>query len=173
MRLVNTARNLINIARDPFRPKWEHSDSIIRYITVEGLTDPNILEGIVIGYKKDKDANVRRAAVKNKNLTNQAVLAEVALNDECEYVREAAVKKLIDPDVLESIVIGDKKDKNANVRRAAVENENLTNQAVLAEVALNDESEYVREAAAERLSDLYVSEKKSYPQKFKLSLLKH
>ncbi|MCK5554735.1 MAG: hypothetical protein KAI76_00715, partial [Alphaproteobacteria bacterium] len=80
MRLVNTARNLINIARDPFRPKWEHSDSIIRYITVEGLTDPNILEGIVIGYKKDKDANVRRAAVKNKNLTNQVVLAEVALN---------------------------------------------------------------------------------------------
>ena len=101
MRLVNTARNLINIARDPFRPKWEHSDSIIRYITVEGLTDPNILEGIVIGYKKDKDANVRKAAVKNKNFTNQAVLAEVALNDESKYVRKAAAERLSDLGVSE------------------------------------------------------------------------
>ena len=101
MRLVNTIRKLINITRDPFRPKLEHSDSIIRYITVEGLTDPNILKGVVIGYKKDKDANVRKAAVKNKNFTNQAVLAEVALNDESKCVREAAAERLSDLGVSE------------------------------------------------------------------------
>ena len=101
MRLVNTIRKLINITRDPFRPKLEHSDSIIRYITVEGLTDPNILKGVVIGYKKDKDANVRKAAVKNKNFTNQAILAEVALNDESKYVREAAAERLSDLGVSE------------------------------------------------------------------------
>ena len=49
---------------------------------------------------------VREAAV--KNLTDQALLAEIAKNDRDKWVREAAMKKIIDQDLLAEIDRNDK-----------------------------------------------------------------
>ena len=47
---------------------------------------------------KSKDPNVRKAAV--QKLTDQSVLAKIAMEDKDESVREAAVQKVTDPTIL-------------------------------------------------------------------------
>jgi hypothetical protein len=58
---------------------------------------------------------VRRYAVENPNLTDQALLADIAKNDKSNDVREAAVAKLNDQALLADIA---KHDKDEDVREA-------------------------------------------------------
>jgi hypothetical protein len=88
-----------------------------------------------------------RAAAAGK-LTDQAVLAQVALEDESWPVRAAAAGKLTDQAVLGKLAM---KDKDGEVRRTAVEH--LTDQAVLAQVALETKDGDVRAAALWKLAD--------------------
>lgn len=96
---------------------------------------------------------IRAAAVKNPNLTDQAVLAEIARKDRDEWVRRDAAEKLTDQAVLTEIV---RDDGSEWVRCAAAEK--LTDQGVLTEIALKDKDYDVRRAAAEKLTDQAVLE---------------
>jgi hypothetical protein len=95
---------------------------------------------------ESEDISVRTAAV--ERLTDQAVLAKVAIGDKDEYVRRAAVERLTDQAVLAKVAI---EDKDENVRETAVRK--ITDQALLTRVAIGDKDEYVRRAAVERLTD--------------------
>jgi len=117
-------------------------------------------------YAKDDDA--RREAV--RALTNQALLADIAKNDEDVHVREAAISKLITPD---QILLAEAAKKHL-MASAAVEKltdqallaevaksygnasdavKKLTDQALLAEVAKNASNTHVGKAAVGKLSD--------------------
>lgn len=90
-------------------------------IVVAGLA----LNFLIIGCKPKIDsvhASERLRAVQSPNFLDQSKLAKVALEDEKDFVREAAVTK-------------------------------LTNQKILAKVAIEDNSEVVREAAMESITD--------------------
>jgi len=82
--------------------------------------------------KKDSVWRVRQAAV--KKLTDQNVLAEVAKNDSDGDVRQAAVEKLTDRNVLAEVA---KNDSDWRVRKTAFEQLGDRKNA-LAEVAKND-----------------------------------
>ena len=83
------------------------------------------------------------------------VLRRIALEDEDEDVREAAVKKLNDQDLLANIAI---KDEGKYVRRAAVKK--LNDQDLLVKISFDDKHGVVRKAAVERLDVLRSSGKK-------------
>ncbi len=119
-----------------------------------------------------KDPEVRRQAV--GFLTDEAALAEIALEDPDETVREEAVGRLDDQKLLARIAEKDKDDgvrltatvgltdqkalerlarraRTAEVRETAVSK--VTRQAVIAEVARDDSDPDVRFAAVKKLSD--------------------
>jgi len=106
----------------------------------------------VLGGIQVEDSGFREAAV--EKLTDQALLAEVAVESESQPVRYAAVKKLKDQTVLAKVAM---QDEDPFVRNSAVEK--LTDQAVLAEVArlakLTDEntSPVVRANAISKLKN--------------------
>jgi len=83
------------------------------------------------------------------NLTDQALLAKVAIEDKEPDVRRAAVDKLTDQALLAKMAI---EDKEPYVRRTAVEK--LTDQVVLAKVAFEDKDDWVRKAANVRIDEL-------------------
>src|ERR1017187_5032385 len=85
---------------------------------------------------KHSNPNVRLDAV--KALSNQAVLAEIAKNDEYGSVRCAALKRITDQGVAAEIA---RNDKTWTIREAAVEY--VTDQCVLADVANKDNVERV------------------------------
>ena len=110
-----------------------------------------------------------------KNLTDQALLAKLALEDKELAVRLMAVERLVDEHVLSKLRIDNwmekdvrgpavgrldeqavfakvaTEDKYWGVRRAAVER--LDNQAVLGKVAAEDEELDVRLTAVRKLTD--------------------
>ena len=106
------------------------------------LTDQALLAGIA---KSDKHWRVRKAAV--RNLTDQSAIVDVAKADSEGSVRQTAVGRLTNQAVLADIV---KMDPDASVREAAIRNPNLTDQAVLVDVA-RDDSLLVRVSVAKRL----------------------
>ena len=79
------------------------------------------------------DPYLRAKAV--KKLTDQTVLAKVAMEDEHDWVRRTAVEKLTDPLLLARIAV---EDEDYLVRGTAVGNQNLTDQSLLAEIAGKD-----------------------------------
>jgi hypothetical protein len=83
-----------------------------------------------------------------KNLTDQAVLARMAIEDKDESVRVAAFAKLTDQAALAKIAIEDK-DESARVAAFA----KLTDQAVLAKMAIENDDKSVRIAAIAKLTD--------------------
>ena len=97
---------------------------------------------------EDKDWLIREAAVKNSNLTNQSVIASLAVKDENVAVRFAAVDKLTDQSLLDKIAV---EDKSWEVRSAAVRH--LTNQTVLEKVAVEEENKYIRRSATEKMTN--------------------
>jgi hypothetical protein len=96
--------------------------------------------------RNDADSFVRRAALENRHLTDQDVLAHVARNDRDRSVRTIAVNKLTDSTALARVATT---DQDAEVRRAAVLNSNLTDQEVLARVAKTDSETRVRSDAVQ------------------------
>ena len=75
---------------DLFRPRWKHSDPAIRIEAVKSLTPEDLVElGHVV--KRDKDARVRRLAL--KKISEPALLEEVAEHDPDESLRRDAADK--------------------------------------------------------------------------------
>jgi phosphosulfolactate synthase (CoM biosynthesis protein A) len=89
---------------------------------------------------------VRLAAV--RNLTDQALLAKVAIGDEVWTIWKAAVEKLTDQAALAKVAV---EAGDPHVREAAVEK--LTDQVALAKVAVEAKDSSVRWIAVERLTD--------------------
>jgi hypothetical protein len=79
-------------------------------------------------------------------LTDQAVLAKIAVQDKVRDVRLAAVKKLTDQAVLAKFAL-----EELDIGRAAVGK--LTDQALLAKIAVEGKYDEAREAAVEKLTD--------------------
>ena len=74
---------------DLFKPKWKHSESIVRQEAVKKITNQKILAEIS---KNEAESFVRKEAV--KKITDQKILAKIAKNDAESFVREEAVEKL-------------------------------------------------------------------------------
>ena len=99
-----------------------------------------------------RDKYVRSAAV--RKLTDQTLLAKIAVSDQAPEVRCAAAEKLEDQTLLTDIIISESNREvrqtgirklfghDTAVRRAAVDQ--LTNQALLAKVAVDDWDEVMR-----------------------------
>ena len=112
------------------------------------LANAKDIEGLI-----DKCARGDRKACEKlkaavEKLTDQALLAKIAVEDTNADVRYLAVKKLTDQAVLAKIAV---KDREPYVRRAAVQN--LTDQAALAKVAVEDKEWRIRDSAVEKLTD--------------------
>jgi len=118
-----------------------------------------------------------------EKLNDPEVLAEVARNDEYHTVREAAVAKLLDPMVLTEIIQVEKDQAvrrraltmliarvptitdpvllafiaqavdEPEIHRVAVENPNLVDQVILADLARTAKDWYVRSLVVEKLND--------------------
>ena len=82
------------------------------------------------------------------NLSDQAVLAEVAKNDPNANIRRKAVKKLKDQAALGEVAQNDKK---TDIRILALRR--LTDQAAIGEVAKNDKKTDLRRMAIKKLTD--------------------
>ena len=89
-----------NQVRELANRQWDKDgqsrESIIRW----GIRDPTVLQHAAL---QDLDPTVRLAAVENKALTDQETLSQVAQLDSDEQVQIAAIVKLEDIGVLQSI----------------------------------------------------------------------
>ena len=94
----------------------------------------------------DKDSSVRGTAV--EKLNDQALLVGIALKDDSGSVRMSAVRNLTDQTLLARIA---ETDRDANVRLNGVLK--LTDQTLLAKIAIKDPKNVVRYAAIEKLTD--------------------
>jgi hypothetical protein len=99
-----------------------------------------------VALDKDNYFDVREEAT--RRLTDQALLAKIAVEDEDSRVRTAAVEKVTDQAVLAKIAT---EDGNRDVRQVAVNK--LTDQAVLAKIALDEKEGFVQAAAVKKLTD--------------------
>ena len=114
-------------------------DSYVRHAAVWKLTDQTVLAKIA---REDTDADVRRAAA--EKLTDQTLLAKIAREDEVTNVRRVAAEKLTDQALL------------ANKMGMWVKPEltrQVTDQAVLAQLAVEARDSEVRLAAVRNLTD--------------------
>ena len=126
----------------------------VREAAVEKLTVQDLLAKIAL---KDEDDGVRHAAKDRlspqtlekisewikpdatRQVTDEAVLAKIALEARNWYVRGVAVKKLADQDVLGKVATDDEK---ASIRVLAVAE--LTGKDLLAKIATDDKDTDVR-----------------------------
>lgn len=98
---------------------------------------------------KDGDVRIRLAAVLNPNLTDQELLARLALEDPAAGIRQAAVGKLTDQAVLAQVALGEKDD---DIRVTAINK--LTDPEALSRVAAGDLDTPARRHARRRLTEL-------------------
>ena len=96
--------------------------------------------------QNDPNANIRRKAV--KKLKDQAALGEVAQNDKKTDIRIAALKRLTDQALIGEVA---KTDRKTDVRIIAIKK--LTDQAALGEVAQSDKKIDLRRRATKKLTD--------------------
>jgi hypothetical protein len=96
---------------------------------------------------EEKDQVARVIAV--QKLTDQALLAIIAVEDKVFSIRMIAVGKLTDKALLEKFAV---EDKDASVRSQAVRK--LTDQKLLAKIAFEDKDSTVRLTAVGTLTDL-------------------
>ena len=96
---------------------------------------------------KEEDPNVRLLAV--YKLTDQALLAKIAVGDNDQYVRSAAVINLTDQNVLVKIAI-EADEFGLDVREAFF---HLTDQTLLARIAVEARNADVRKLAVKDLTD--------------------
>jgi hypothetical protein len=147
----------------------QDSSEIVRKAAFDGITDQSFLLKIEQGggsearleaVKRmtdqsliakvalgDQDAELRKAAV--ARLANQPQLVKIAISDADPSVRDAARDSLKDKSPLEKLAI---EDGDARVRAAAVDE--LTNHALLARIATDDRDAGVREEAELTLAEL-------------------
>jgi hypothetical protein len=128
--------------KDLFRPKWKHSDFIVREVAVKKLKDQKVLAEIA---KNDDNRFVREEAV--KKLEDQELLAAIAKNDKEEDVRKAAVSGIKDKDILVQIA---KTAKYWDVLNTALRS--IKDESVLARISIDDKTREVRMAAIDILT---------------------
>jgi hypothetical protein len=150
-------------------------DRDMRETAVGKLTDQKLLADIA---GNDVDPGVCEAAVRNRNFTNQKLLAGIIKTNQHSSVREAAVANITDKDLLAEVALNDnfprvreaavrnpsftdqnlladilRTDKRPGVRRCVIMNPNFISQELLAEFAHNDPDSSVRIAAATKITD--------------------
>lgn len=145
---------------------------VVRRMAVEKLTDQTVLIDIA---RNASSSEVRSSAVLNKYLLDIDVLSDIAKNDKSIDVREYAerrlakmreieaektielrkieVHKMTDPNALAIIA---KTDNNEIIRTAALNNKNLTDQALFAYIAIHDTNKSVQISAIHRITDVAV-----------------
>jgi len=113
--------------------------------SIKYINDQDVLYNIAIN-----DSRVRDVAA--EKLTDQALLAKVALNGKFSDVRMIAAENLIDQTLAQKVYADIAKNgANSYVRKAAIEK--LTDQDELADIAKNDTDRYVRNGAVAKLTD--------------------
>lgn len=101
--------------------------------------------------RQGESASIRLAAVENPALTDQALLANLAMKETDSALRAAAVLKLTDQAVVSAFAL---EETDIAVREAAVKNPVLMDQAVMAKLAMDKEVDpKVRAAAVIKLTD--------------------
>ena len=122
----------------------------VRRVAAARLTDQTLLGTLAL---KDTSESVRITAI--GRLTDQKVLADLVLKDEPIQIREAAIANLTDQTLLATVATtttsGRHPYRSLCVRVTAIER--LTDQKVLADLVLKDESIQIREAALTRVTD--------------------
>ena len=116
-------------------------------LNIEFGSSHNIGFSTLEGGMDAKEWYDRVAAV--EKLTDQTLLAKIAVEDKHRWVRVAAVERLTDQTLLAKIAV---EDKDWAVRKATVER--LTNQTLLTKIAIEDEDRTVRKAASAKVTDL-------------------
>jgi hypothetical protein len=129
---------------DLFKPKWDRSDQAARLAAIERIGDREVLAKIATtgSFRDARAAALRKLiAVYYKN-----ILGEYKLNTVAREVIEQ-----IDDQVLLGALV--KADIHNDLRKAAINNPNLTDQRLFSEVALSKQGWSIREAAISRLKD--------------------
>jgi hypothetical protein len=147
------------------------NNDIVRTAAIKKLTDQHILADIA---KNDGDYQIRIAAVKtlsdktlltdivmtNKDgwvlpyalakLYDQKTLNNIAVNDDFKWARKTVAAKLTDQELLVNIALN---DTDEWARESAINNKNMKDQSILAEIAKNDSNHVVYGAACKKLSN--------------------
>ena len=116
-----------------------------RLILDDDLT--NLLTKIALN---DPDEFLVKAAVENAYFTNPEALMVIADSDFSEEIRKIAVFKITDEEILADFALN---DSDVFIRRNAILNPNLKNPDVLSEVLRNDDDEFNRHWACEKITD--------------------
>jgi hypothetical protein len=93
------------VLRDLFRPRWQHSNPVVRRAAVTKLVDQALLAEIA---KNDVHRGVRIAAA--EKLSDQKVLLSVATGNDLLEVRMAAAKRLTDETIAARVLADLEKD---------------------------------------------------------------
>jgi hypothetical protein len=148
--------DLFSALVDLFRPKWKNSQDSVRYRAVDNLDNETTLIKVV---KTDKASHIRERAVMNERLTDQAVLSEVVATDKDSMVRVMAADKLQDRALAQVVYREVARNPRYNYLSRMCAIRNLTDQAILAEVAEDDYDPKLRRdpklrvMAADKLQD--------------------
>lgn len=141
-----------------FRPKWKHTDPVVRLSAVEKLTKPKHLLTVIY---EDDNCNVCKAAFDHltelgclseaelkalNEKIEKKILNETALNADDPNARLAALERIKNHRTIEKIAMD---DPVPDVRLAAVLR--LQNKKILRNIADFDSDSKVSEAAEERL----------------------
>ena len=118
---------------------WED----VRYTAISMLTDPAVLEHIA---STDSNIGLRRKAVENEHFNNQEMLKEIISSSDDFMLVCAAADKLQDKDFLTEFARENEGKRQAVLKR-------VEDQALLEEIAMQDESETTRQIAIMQLTD--------------------
>ena len=119
-------------------------DTSVRLAAIEGLTDADLLGRIALESPSGRE---RMCAVKNPNLTDQVLLAQVAIQDEWDNVGAICVReKISDPALLGRIAL---EARSGIVRQLSVRHAFFNDAALLEKIAMEDADAAVRTAAVE------------------------
>jgi len=122
-------------------------DVHLRWAAIQKVNDRMILAGIA---KKDHNYSIRRGTFKLLGLEDsQEALCDTVLNETNYSLRDEAMAKITDPDILAGLA---KNAAHDSIRKAATLK--ITDQSILGQIAKTDKYIYVQIAASLRLSDL-------------------
>lgn len=120
---------------DRFRPKWQHSDPVVREAGVRSLADQEILGRIAMDETVE---SVRLAAI--EKLTDQRVLARLACGP--EPIALAAMNRLVDRSQIATVALS---AERAEVRQLAVDR--IDDSVLLHRIATSDTDPWIRAKA--------------------------
>ena len=130
----------IEIAKD------YRANDTLRETAVRKLTN----QDLILEIAKNAKYGFRHVAIeKLERLQHQTMFSDIAKNDQDENVRKSAIKKLNDQTLLADIA---KNDESADIRMIAIENLDELHQELFADVAINDSSPCVRILAIQKMN---------------------